>query len=54
VSLEDFRRLQPSGGNFWEAYERWRSSVDLEELNFDVDAFLEGIRDKSPGRDVDL
>ena len=50
VSLDDFRRHHPEPrGNFWEAYQRWRRSVDPKDLE-DPD-FLEGVRDRSPGRD---
>jgi antitoxin Phd len=52
MSLEEYRRV--AGGkrkSFNEAFEEFRASVDLEALNF-TDEDFEGIRDRSPGRDV--
>lgn len=39
--------------NFWEAYEAFTARYDLEELGVGDD-FLEGVRDRDPGRDVKL
>jgi prevent-host-death family protein len=52
VALDEYRRLAPQRPNTWEAYQRWRAEADGEDL--DIDSFLEGLRDPSPGRDVDL
>jgi prevent-host-death family protein len=50
VSLEEYHRL--AGGQkleFWEAYERFRSETDLEDLGIGPEVF-DGVRDRSPGR----
>lgn len=50
VSPAEFRRLHPEPKeSFWDAYQRWRKSVDPKDL--EGPDFLEGVRDRSPGRD---
>ena len=34
-----------------QAVREFRESVDLEDLDFDPEEFLKGVRDPSPGRD---
>jgi prevent-host-death family protein len=53
VPLDEYRRLKGERPNTWEAYQRWRAEVDLDEIGVD-DTFLEGLRDPSPGRDIKL
>jgi hypothetical protein len=36
---------------FWDAVEEFRKSPDFEPID---DDFLEGLRDPSPGREIDL
>ena len=52
VSIEEFRRLSSGREGFWSAIERWRASVDPADLEGD-DPFAD-VRDKSPGRELDL
>jgi prevent-host-death family protein len=53
VSLDQYRRLEGDRPGTWDAYQKWRAQVDLDEIGID-DSFLEGLRDPSPGRDIDL
>ena len=53
VPLDEYRRLAGNRPSPWEAYERFRTAVNLEEIGID-DSFLEGLRDPSPGRDSEL
>jgi prevent-host-death family protein len=53
VALDDYRRMEGKRPSTWNAYQQWRAQVNLDEIGID-DSFLEGIRDPSPGRDVDL
>jgi muramidase (phage lysozyme) len=39
---------------FSEAYAEFTSRYDLAELDFDPDEILRDVRDKDPGRDIDL
>jgi prevent-host-death family protein len=50
LSVRDYRPAQAPKRDFWDAYQEWRRSVDLEELDLGPEYF-EGLRDKSPGRD---
>jgi antitoxin Phd len=50
VSLQDYRRLSAGKVGFWEALQKWRESVDLEELDIGPEYF-DALRDRSPGRD---
>jgi prevent-host-death family protein len=52
LSATDFARLQPRRPDLWAAIETFRRETDLEEL--DVDAILEDVRDRSPGREPEL
>jgi prevent-host-death family protein len=53
VPLDEYRRLAGDRPSTWAAYERFRAEVNLKELGIDA-SFLDGVRDRSPGRDVDL
>jgi prevent-host-death family protein len=53
LSLPAYERLtngQRERPDFWSAYERWRESVDLAELDITPDVFP-APRDRSPGRE---
>lgn len=52
VSLEEYERLRPRRPDLWRAIEEFRERTDLREL--DVDEVFRGVRDPSPGREVDL
>jgi len=51
LSMREYRRLITPGGGFWDAYESFRETVDLRQLNIEP-AIFEGLRDRSPGREV--
>jgi antitoxin Phd len=52
VSIPEYQRLSSRKPGFVDAVDAWRQSLTPEELEeLDVDGFLEGIRDSSPGRD---
>ena len=53
VASDEYRRLAGSRPSTWDAYEKFRADVDLEELGID-DSFLDGVRDRSPGREIEL
>jgi antitoxin (DNA-binding transcriptional repressor) of toxin-antitoxin stability system len=50
VALDEYRRLAANRPGLWEAIQKFRAETDLDEL--DIDSVLEGVRDRSPGRDV--
>lgn len=51
VSIDDYRRLpSEQQRDLWEAIQRFRESVDLEELDIGPEYF-DALRDRSPGRD---
>ena len=50
VSLRQFQRLASNRNDFWTALERFRASVELEQLGIEPELF-EGVRDPSPGRE---
>ena len=53
LSERQYERLTGRRTGFWVALEVFRASVAPEDLEGTVDAF-EGVRDRSPGRDVVL
>lgn len=52
VSVEEYERLRPQGPDLWQAIEAFRQRTDLTDL--DVDEIFGGVRDRSPGRQVEL
>jgi prevent-host-death family protein len=52
VSLDEYRRLAPARLDLWDAIQKFRAETDLDEL--DIDSAMEGVRDRSPGRDIHL
>ena len=53
LSVREYRRLTTPPGRFWEAYEAFQETVDLQQLNIEP-AVFEGLRDPSPGREARL
>lgn len=54
VSKEEYDRLLAPKKGFWTVYQELRSRFNLDELEIDPSQVWGGIRDKSPGRDVNL
>jgi len=52
LGVEDFERLSKKKPGFWEAYQEFRRTADLSQI--DPDEIFCDVRDQSPGRDVDL
>jgi hypothetical protein len=50
ISLREYEQLTKPKGNFWDALEEWRASVDWDEMG-DIDEVFKDVRDRSPGRD---
>ena len=50
LSVQDYQRLSSGRPDFWEAFEAFRQSVDLRDLDVQPDTF-DGVRDTSPGRE---
>ena len=53
LSVREYERIAVSRPSFAEAYQAWKSSVDLAETGVDPDHFAR-LRDRSPGREVKL
>lgn len=53
VSLREYRRLREGSGGFWGALRKFRSREDLVGLGLGPED-LDDVRDRSPGREVDL
>ena len=51
VSPDEYRRRFAAERDTWAAYERFRAEADLSEID---GSEFEGVRDRSPGRDVTL
>ncbi|HVR31041.1 MAG TPA: type II toxin-antitoxin system Phd/YefM family antitoxin [Thermoanaerobaculia bacterium] len=52
VSLRDYERLGRRRPDLWQAIETFRRETDLSDL--DVDEIFAGVRDRLPGREVEL
>ena len=53
VSVSDYLPSRPEQrSGLWDAIQQFRAETDLDEL--DIDSAMEGIRDRSPGREIDL
>lgn len=52
VSIKEFRRLQSPKRDFWEALQEFWAKYDLSDL--DIDEIYRDVRDRSPGREVEL
>lgn len=53
VSAREFERMKKGGKTFAEAYAEYRQKFPEGELDLPAD-YWESIRDRSPGREVDL
>jgi len=53
LSMREFERVSAHRSPFWDAYEAFRESVNLSQLGIEPTVF-EGVRDRSPGREVEL
>lgn len=51
VAPDEYRRRFAAERDTWAAYERFRAEADLSEID---GTEFDGIRDRSPGRDVTL
>lgn len=52
VLIQAKKKSQPTE-NFWDALQHFRATTDLTELG-DIDEIFADVRDKSPGRPVEL
>ena len=53
VSEAEYRRLAGPRGDFWAALQEFRATFDNERDGVEPE-YWESLRDRSPGRDVDL
>jgi len=53
LSMREYERVSAPRGRFWDAYEAFRQTANLPQLGIDPTVF-EGVRDRSPGREVQL
>ena len=51
LSMSAYRYWNSPKVDFWDAYQRFRQSHSLEQLNTEPDVFRD-VRDTSPGREV--
>ena len=54
VSRQRFEDLSGGRPDFMEAYREFLRKTDLEALDLDPDEIFADVRDRSPGRDVEL
>lgn len=54
VSRRRFEDLSGGRPDFMEAYREFLRETDLAALDLDPDEIFAGVRDRSPGRDVEL
>jgi prevent-host-death family protein len=54
LGRKQYERHVSKSRRFSEAWKEFASKVDLAELAIDPDEIFAGVRDKSPGRDVDF
>jgi antitoxin Phd len=52
LSIQEYERLQQKKGNFWQALKAFRSIAENEGIEITGPDF-DGLRDNSPGREVD-
>lgn len=53
LSIGEYNQLKDGKPNFWQAYLAFRERVNLANLDIDPKIW-EGVRDPSPGREIDL
>jgi len=51
LSMREYQRLVTDKHGFWQAYESFRSTVDLPKLQIEPEVF-DGVRDRSAGREM--
>ena len=51
LSMREYQRLVTEKRGFWQAYESFRSTVDLPKLQIEPEVF-DGARDRSAGREM--
>lgn len=51
LAIDEYERLVAGTVGFWERYTAFKETVDLAQLNIEPVVF-EGLRDRSPGREV--
>jgi len=54
ISKQEYDRLLSKSTGFWDSYQAFRKRANLEELDIDPDEIWRDVRDKSPGREIDL
>lgn len=47
-------QINPKKGKFGDKLEQFRRQHDIAELDIDIDAIFGDVRDKSPGREMNL
>lgn len=50
LSVQEYRRLTNGARGFWQAYQRWRHTVDWDQWDDSTVDELIASRDRSPGR----
>jgi prevent-host-death family protein len=53
LSIREYNRLRAAKQDFWEAYLAFRKRNNLEKLDIEPEIW-DGVRDKSPGREVEF
>lgn len=54
LSADQYDRMSTSKGNFGTALAEFRRQQAIENLDIDPDEIFKDVRDRSPGREVDL
>ncbi|WP_204140844.1 type II toxin-antitoxin system Phd/YefM family antitoxin [Halomicronema sp. CCY15110] len=54
LSIAEYQKLQPPRPNFGEAVKEFREYTAAERIEIDPDEIFGDIRDRSPGREIDL
>ena len=53
-SESSIQPAQPGKVDFWTAYLAFRQHYQLDDLGLDSDSIFADVRDRSPGRDINL
>lgn len=54
ISTQEYDQLRSGKTSFWEALQKFRQQIELEGIDLEPEKIFEDIRDKSPGREVNL
>lgn len=54
LSAEEYDRLLPLKSDFWTSLVKFRERLVEENIEIDPDEVFKDVRDRSPGRDVNL